>query len=154
MDPDPRWLTEEDQRVWRRWLLVQNRIAAELNRQLQTESALSLQDFDVLVRLTDEVPSKIRITELAVALGWERSRLSHHIRRMEKRNLIQREECPDDGRGAFVVLTDTGRAVIEAAAPAHVHAVRRIFDALSYEQLQMLDMINRKVLGQLKPPTG
>jgi DNA-binding MarR family transcriptional regulator len=153
VDPDTPWLSEEEQRIWRRWLLVQGRLAAALNRQLQAESGLSLQDFDVLARLTDEVAGKVRITELADALDWERSRLSHHIGRMEKRGLIEREECPDDGRGAFVVLTDAGRAAIEAAAPAHVRTVRRIvFDPLASEELQVLDTINGKVLGRLQPP--
>ena len=151
VDPVPRWLNEEEQRRWRRWLLVQNRLAAALDRQLQTDSGLSLQDFDVLARLTDDATGKIRITQLATGLDWERSRLSHHIRRMQKRGLVEREECPDDGRGAFVVLTQSGRAAIEHAAPGHVRTVRRIvFDALSADELQMLDIINRKVLPRLE----
>jgi DNA-binding MarR family transcriptional regulator len=149
VDPTP-WLTDDEQQLWRRWLLVQNRLAAVLNDQLQTESGLSLQDFDVLARLTDEATGKIRITQLAIRLDWERSRLSHHIGRMQKRGLVEREECPDDGRGAFVVLTKTGRAAIEQAAPGHVRTVQRIvFDPLSGDELKMLDGINRKVLRQL-----
>ena len=154
MVADPPWITEEEQRIWRRWLLVQNRLAAALNRQLQADSGLSLQDFDVLARLTDEAAGKIRITELAAALDLERSRLSHHIKRMEKRGLIEREECPDDGRGAFMVLTDTGRAAIEAAAPAHVRLVRRtVLDPLAAEELHTQDTINGKLLGRIQPPT-
>jgi DNA-binding MarR family transcriptional regulator len=150
VDPAP-WLTDEEQHLWRRWLLVQNRLATVLNDRLQTDSGLSLQDFDVLTRLTDDATGKIRITQLATGLDWERSRLSHHIRRMQKRGLVEREECPDDGRGAFVVLTKAGRAAIEHAAPGHVRTVRRIvFDSLSADELKMLDIINRKVLHQLE----
>ena len=137
--------------MWRRWLLVQNRLAAALNHQLQTDAGLSVQDFDVLARLTDEATGKIRITQLATGLDWERSRLSHHIRRMQQRDLVEREECPDDGRGAFVVLTKAGRAAIEHAAPGHVRTVRLVmFDSLSAQELKMLDIINRKVLHQLE----
>ena len=110
-----------------------------------------MQDFDVLARLTDEATGRIRITQLAVGLDWERSRLSHHIRRMQNRGLVEREECPDDGRGSFVVLTQSGRTAIERAAPGHVRTVRRIvFDALSADELKMLDIINRQVLSRLE----
>jgi DNA-binding MarR family transcriptional regulator len=151
VDPQTPWLNEEEQRLWRRWLLVQNRLAAALNHHLQTDAGLSLQDFDVLARLTDEATGKIRITQLATGLDWERSRLSHHIRRMQQRDLVEREECPDDGRGAFVVLTKAGRAAIEHAAPGYVRTVRlMMFDSLSAQELKMLDIINRKVLHQLE----
>jgi DNA-binding MarR family transcriptional regulator len=77
----------------------------------------------------------VRILPLANALGWERSRLSHHIKRMEGRGLVEREECHDDGRGAFVVLTSTGRDAIERAAPGHVRTVRDVvFDSLTDEE--------------------
>ena len=153
VDAQTPWLNEEEQRLWRRWLLVQNRLAAVLNRHLQTDSGLSLQDFDVLARLTDEPAGKIRLMQLATALDWEHSRLSHHIRRMHRRGLIEREECPDDGRGAFIVLTQTGRAAIEHAAPGHVRTVRRIaFDPLTAEELQTLDVIYRRLLDHLESP--
>ena len=108
-----------------------SRLPAALNRQLQRDSDLSLQDFDVLVQLTDVDEGRVRVSALAAALGWERSRLSHHVTRMERRGLVAREECDDDGRGAFVVLTPAGRAAIERAAPGHVRTVRSlVFDAL------------------------
>lgn len=150
MSPDTPWLTEKEQRVWRQWLALNARLPGALHRQLQAACGLSLQDFDVLVQLTDTHEERVRISNLAQALDWERSRLSHHIRRMEERGLVEREECPDDGRGAYVVLTASGRAAIEAAAPAHVSTVRElVFDALTEDELDCLAEFTAKVLGRL-----
>ena len=125
-------------------------LPVELHRQLQASSGLSLQDFDVLVRLTDTAQGRVRVTDLANALHWERSRLSHHIKRMEDRGLIEREECPDDRRGAFVVLTGTGRTAIQAAAPQHVRTVRElVFDSLTDHDLKALARFTDKVLSRL-----
>ena len=68
----------------------------------------------------------MRLFELAEVLGWEKSRLSHHVGRMADRGLVKNERCDSDRRGAFVVVTDRGRQEIEAAAPGHVTAVRRL----------------------------
>jgi DNA-binding MarR family transcriptional regulator len=85
--------------------------------------------------------------ELGTGLGWARSRLSHQVRRMERRGLVAREECVDDGRGAMVRLTAAGRAAIEAAAPEHVATVRRyFFDQLSdRDQAVLADLFDRLV---------
>lgn len=148
-DEDP-WLSAEQQHVWRQWLAVTAQLPAALHRELQTDSELSLQDFDVLVQLTDQSQGRIRVSELAAALTWERSRLSHHVKRMERRGLVEREECEDDGRGAFVVLTPDGRSAIELAAPEHARLVRSlVFDDLSSEELTALGAITAKVLSRL-----
>src|SRR3954451_19051976 len=99
-------------------------LTARLHRQLLADSGLSLADFDVLVQLTDRREPRARVLELADALQWEKSRLSHHLARMQRRGLLTREECPDDARGTLVVLTEEGRQAIERAAPRHVGTVR------------------------------
>jgi DNA-binding MarR family transcriptional regulator len=81
---------------------------------------------------------------------WERSRVSHHVTRMESRRLVQRVECAEDGRGAFVVITPQGRAAIEQAAPGHVNTIRRlVFDALNPEEIDALATIIDKTLASL-----
>jgi DNA-binding MarR family transcriptional regulator len=117
---------------------------------LQADSELSLADFDVLVQLTDVAEARVRVVELARALQWEQSRASHHLARMQKRGLVVREECPEDRRGAFVVLTPAGRRAIEMAAPRHVETVRRLFfDRLTDEQVQTLATISDQILAGL-----
>src|SRR5579875_2269814 len=110
---------------------MNSRLAARLNREMQDESGLSIADFSVLVQLSEHVDGRMRVLELARALRWEKSRLSHQLTRMQQRGLIDRSYCSEDRRGAFVVLTDRGRAVVDAAAPQHVESVRRyLFDEL------------------------
>jgi DNA-binding MarR family transcriptional regulator len=152
MDDDSPWLTPKQQRVWRDWLAMNAQLPAALHRQLQAESGLSLQDFDVLVQLTDSTEGKVRISQLAKALNWERSRFSHHYKRMEARGLVEREDCPDDARGALIVLTPAGREAIERAAPAHAQVVRDlVFDALRDEDLDAVARFTGEVLRRLEP---
>lgn len=150
MDLDSPWLTDAQQRVWRQWLAVSARLPTALHRELQADAGLSLPDFDVLVQLTDTPRGRVRVSDLARALTWERSRVSHHVARLERRGLVLREECPDDGRGAFVVLTAPGRAAVEGAAPGHVRTVRSlVFDQLTDLELETLREVFGKVLTKL-----
>jgi DNA-binding MarR family transcriptional regulator len=148
---EPRWLDEHQQRAWRSYLAMNTQLTARLHRQLQTDSGLSLADFAVLVQLTDRPDERVRVGELAQALQWEKSRLSHHLARMQQRGLVAREGCPDDARGAFIVLTPYGRHAIEHAAPRHVNTVRDlVFDQLTTEQVDTLHTIAEQVLGRLE----
>jgi DNA-binding MarR family transcriptional regulator len=152
---EPRWLDDRQQRAWRGYLAMQARLQAQLNRRLQAESGLSLADFDVLVALTDRPDAPIRVLELAESLQWEKSRLSHHLSRMQGRGLIRRQECLDDARGAFIVLTAEGRRAIERAAPPHVDAVRElVFDGLDADEVDALARISESVLDRIRLTTG
>ncbi|MEU8278085.1 MarR family winged helix-turn-helix transcriptional regulator [Microbispora bryophytorum] len=146
----PRWLDADEQRAWRAYLRMQGRLTARLNRQLQADSGLSLADYDVLVHLTDREEGRLRPYELQRDLQWEQSRLSHHLTRMQHRGLVRREECADDGRGAYVVVTEEGRRAIAAAAPGHVETVRHLFfDGLTREQVTALEQLATDVLDRL-----
>jgi DNA-binding MarR family transcriptional regulator len=150
MSSDVRWLTATEEGVWRRWLTLNARLSAALHRELQDDAGLSMPDFEVLVHLTDSPEGRLRVTDLARLLQWERSRVSHHVTRMEGRRLVQRVDCAEDGRGAFIVITPQGRAAIEQAAPGHVNTVRRlVFDALSPEEVDAFATIIDKALAQL-----
>jgi DNA-binding MarR family transcriptional regulator len=150
---DTRWLNEQEERAWRALQFLQMRLEGELARQLASDSGLSYPDYVVLVALTDRADGRMRIFELAGVLGWEKSRLSHHVARMAGRGLVKKEQCDADRRGAYVVVTKQGRKEIEAAAPDHVAAVRRLFvDQLSREQLAAVAEAAEVVLGALDPP--
>lgn len=147
---DDPWLTERQQEVWRRWLFVTQSLPTALAHQLAQDSGLSLPDFEVLVILSESDGGRIRISALADRLQWERSRLSHHVTRMAKRGLVEKHDCPDDGRGAYVVLTDAGRASIVDAAPGHARLVRRLlFDESSATQVDQLDHYLRGIADRL-----
>lgn len=145
-----RWLDEGEQRAWRAFLDMHARLTAQLNRELQGTSRLSLADFSVLVALSEHVDGRMRVLELARGLRWEKSRLSHQLTRMQQRALIERSHCSEDRRGAFVVLTAQGRDAVESAAPAHVESVRRyVFDALTPELVSALDAIAQRAIARL-----
>ena len=129
---------------------MQLRLEGELTRQLAADSNLSYPDYVVLVALTDHDDDRMRLFELGAALGWEKSRLSHHVTRMTKRGLVTKEKCDVDRRGAFVVATNRGRSEIEAAAPGHVATVRRLFiDRLTTQQIDAVGEAAEAVLAAL-----
>lgn len=144
------WLAPDEQEAWRGLLAMTSGLQFHLNRRLQERSGLSLADFDVLVPLSEEPGRRLRVNELAARLGWEQSRLSHHLARMARRGLVVREECPTDRRGAFVALTRRGFSAIQAAAPAHAEQVRHlVFDGLTPDQVAALAGISAAVMGRL-----
>lgn len=120
-------MTPKQQRAWVAYMRVQLRMSYEMNRQLQSDSGLSLADYDVLVALSNVGDDGMRVSDLAAQIGWERSRLSHQLRRMEERGLTERRASVEDGRTTNVILTENGRQSIEEAAPGHVDLVRRLF---------------------------
>jgi DNA-binding MarR family transcriptional regulator len=147
---DVRWLNEGEERAWRALQFMQMRLEGELARQLAADSGLSYPDYVVLVALTDRPDGRMRLFELAGVLGWEKSRLSHHVARMAARSLVTKEKCDSDRRGSFVVITEQGRKEIEAAAPGHVRTVRRLFvDRLTPEELEVIATAAEKVLADM-----
>jgi DNA-binding MarR family transcriptional regulator len=143
---EPRWLDVREQAAWRAYLDMTAKLTARLNREMQDASGISIADFSVLAQLSEHVDARMRVLELARALGWEKSRLSHQLTRMQQRGLIERSYCTEDRRGAFVVLTEKGCETVVAAAPRHVESVRRyVFDELSRDQVDALDRISRTV---------
>jgi DNA-binding MarR family transcriptional regulator len=150
---DVRWLNAQEERAWRSLQFMQMRLEGELARQLTADSGLSYPDYLVLVALTDRPDGRMRLFELADVLGWEKSRLSHHVARMADRRLVKKEKCDSDRRGAFVVVTRRGRKEIEAAALGHVAAVRRLFvDRLTPSQLDAIGAAADIVLAALDEP--
>ena len=149
--PDTPWLSETQQRVWRQWLTANAELATAVGRQLHQDNAISSPDFHVLVRLSEEPGGRVRIVELARGMQWERSRLSHHLTRMEKRGLILRRDCLADRRGQFAELTEEGRQTVERAAPGHAELVRGVlFDPLSEEDLDVLDRVTATLLERVR----
>jgi len=143
-----RWLTEDEQQIWRNYLTMGTRLQAAMNRQLQQDCGLSLADYEVLVTLSER--GGMRIFELGDLVGWEQSRLSHQLGRMRTRGLVERRDSAQDRRGATIEITSSGREALAAAAPGHVELVRSvIFDALPQAQLRALDAFTTSALKRL-----
>jgi DNA-binding MarR family transcriptional regulator len=121
------WLEGDQQRAWLAYIRVQMRLAYEMNRQLLADRDLSLPDYDVLTALSVADGGRMQVTVLAAHIGWERSRVSHHVRRMSARGLVTCGLSAADRRVTEVGLTGRGRQALEDAAPGHVDLVRRLF---------------------------
>ncbi|MEE1804716.1 MarR family winged helix-turn-helix transcriptional regulator [Streptomyces sp. NPDC101062] len=151
MNATPHWLTSEQKVAWDSFIRMQETLIGRLSRLLQADSQMSASDYVVLVSLTERGGGRMRFLDLAKLVEWEKSRMSHQVRRMTTRGLVAREDCPDDGRGAFVVATPAGYRAIEEAAPLHVEHVRRLFiDALTPEELDTLGRISSRVLAHME----
>lgn len=147
---EPRWLDEREDRAWRGYRRMRRLLDLELARELMQDAGLSEPDYDVLSDLSETPEQRLRLSELADRMLWSRSRLSHHISRMQQRGLVTREECATDGRGSVVALTPAGRQAVEAAAPGHVAAVRRhLIDRLTPAELSALGTLSQRVIDHL-----
>jgi DNA-binding MarR family transcriptional regulator len=148
---DVRWLSPDEQAVWRAFLDVSRLMMDQMNRQLSDESGMSLAEYEILVALSEAPERRLRMSELADRVVSSRSRITHTVGRMEERGLVQREACLDDGRGVLCALTDAGFAVLEAAAPGHVEGVRRaMFDPLTPVDVEALGRALATVREELR----
>jgi len=148
---ETRWLDAGEAHVWQSYLDVQRELTSELERRLVGGAGLSGADYAVLVALSETPGDILRTRDLGQMLGWERSRLSHQVSRMEKRGQVVRQECEEDARGSMVRLTAEGRAAIEAAAPDHVEAVRQyVFDRLTREEVETFGRLLDRILSGLR----
>ena len=148
---EPRWLSPGQGRAWLGYRRMRALLDLQLTRDLARDSGLSEADYDVLSNVSEAAGHSMRLGDLAVHMLWSKSRLSHHVARMERRGLVAREDCPSDGRGAVLTLTEAGWQAIRHAAPGHVESVRRHFiDLLTDEQVQSLADISQTVLAHLR----
>ncbi len=130
------WLSDTEQQAWRRFISGAHRLFERLDQDLKA-LGLNHDDYGVLVHLSEADDDRLRMADLADLSVESRSRLSHHIGRLEARGLVARQSCPEDRRGSFAVLTPEGRALIERVAPTHVAGVRRWFiDQLTPDELE------------------
>ncbi|WP_201364709.1 MarR family winged helix-turn-helix transcriptional regulator [Dictyobacter formicarum] len=138
------------------WISYQ-RMRARLTERIGRELArvgLSEADFEVLSALTDAPGASVRAFALRCGLEWEKSRLSHQLRRMEARGLITREECVEDNRGSVISITDAGQELLAEAQVYYDQAVRRyVTDILTMEQIEALGTIAETVLSRLEEPS-
>ncbi len=150
---EPRWLDEREAHLWQAYRDLQRQLRNALDRQLVRDAGLTGADYALLVPLSGAPDGVIRARDLGRLVGWDRSRISHQLRRMEQRGLVTREDCPDDARGSMIRLTPAGRSAIEAAAPNHVAEVRRLFiDQLSDDEIDALTALFDRLLSGLAKP--
>jgi DNA-binding MarR family transcriptional regulator len=148
---DVRWLSAQEQTVWRAFLDVSRLLFEQLGRTLTEGTEISFAEYEVLVHLSEAPGRQLRMSELAERSVSSRSRITHTMARMEERGLVRREPCPEDGRGVMGVLTEAGYELLVQAAPAHVAQVRAVmFDPLSASDVTALGEALLKVRSALR----
>ncbi|MCQ9368235.1 MarR family winged helix-turn-helix transcriptional regulator [Brevibacterium sp. 50QC2O2] len=151
----PRWLDDCEQLAWRELWNAYGLLDAQLDRDLRTDCGLSLSEYGLLVRLSEQSDWKIRMAALADLSGISRSRLTHLVSRMEKRGLLERCSASEDGRGIICVMTQEGYRQLVAAAPRHVESVRdNLIDLLDHDELTTLASAFAKVNAHLHQQEG
>ena len=146
----PRWLNPGEMKAWRAYIIGSRRLLEALDSDLDGHD-LTMADYEVMAQLSEAPGRRIRMSELADLAMLSKSRLSHRMKVMEKAGWVRREECAEDRRGYWAVMTDKGMKAIVAAAPSHVESVRRRFiDQLSVKEQAALSGIFSHVTEELR----
>jgi DNA-binding MarR family transcriptional regulator len=144
---EPRWLTEEQQQMWRRFVEVLIRVPAALEAQLQRDAGLTHMGYVVLFTLSEQPDRRMPMSYLARSVSSSLSRLSHVVARLEGQGWVRRERNPEDGRVQIAVLTDEGYAKVVRTAPGHVEAVQQlVFDRLTPAQVRQVAKAAESIL--------
>lgn len=150
-----RWLDADQLAAWRAFLRGSALLRDALHHDVESGSGLSLNEYELLVRLSEAPGGSVRMSALADDLVHSRSRLTHMVGRMEARGLVERRTCPSDGRGVDCLLTREGRRTLAAAAPGHLRGVREYFvDVLTPEELAVLGDAMARVADRLTDHVG
>jgi len=131
----PQELTQDEWDLWRDWMEAQRALNREIDRALQAEFGISKAEFSILLTLSRGVKPALRVVDIGAALGWEKSRISHLLKRMEARGLVERVEDGAPGRRTGVKATNSGRDLSARAVKGHARNIRRyFFSAVTSEQ--------------------
>lgn len=146
-------ITSTQTAAWENYQRMRVLLTGRINRELARQTGLSEADYEILTALTQTEAESVRAMALRCGLAWEKSRLSHQLRRMEERGLVVREDCVEDNRGSVVRVTEAGRKLAAEARVHYEQAVQQyVFDVLTPEQLEALGSIAETVLRQLEDP--
>src|SRR3954470_9131530 len=147
---DVHWLTSDQQKAWRAYIMGTELLNHQLDRELREEHQISFSEYEILVRLSEAEGGRMRMAILADAMSHSRSRVTHTIARMERADLVVREASRVDGRGVEAVMTAEGRRVLIEAAPTHVRGVREhLVDLASKQDFAALGRIFDEVSERL-----
>lgn len=143
-------LTPKQRTTWVNYQQMRVRLAGRINRDLAQQTGLSEADYEILTVLIQSPDDTMRALALRCGLEWEKSRLSHQVRRMEQRGLVVREECKEDNRGSIIRITPHGRKLAIKAQKSYEEAVQQyVISVLTPQQLQALNEIAGAILAQL-----
>jgi len=147
-------VSEDEWDVWRAFFQMRRHLDLALDRQLHRDAGISAQDYEILLALFRSPDKQLRARELGGLLGWEKSRLSHQVTRMERRGLVARTDCDTDARGTWIVITAEGSRATLGAMRDHALSIRSLFfDVLTDEELKVIKDVSGRVLDAIDPPS-
>lgn len=142
-------LSDDEWAVWDAFYTMRRRLDRALELRLHTQSGVSAAEYEILVGLGRSADRRLRVRDIADHIGWEKSRVSHQVTRMERRGLVRRSECPTDGRGTWVELTADGRRAMLTATRGHTAAIHEYFVTSLGDDAQTLHAFADRVLGAI-----
>ena len=146
-----RWLDEDEQVLWRGWIAASMLLPEALSRDLHVSHGLTGTDYMILVVLSESPDRRVRMSALAQETQLSRSRLSHQVDRLAKEGLVERTNCPEDGRGTYAQMTEKGWQRLVKAAPDHVASVRtHVLDQLTPEEFRAWGSACAKIAAALQ----
>lgn len=146
-------VSEEEWAVWRKFYAMRRQLDRALEDQLQRDAGISAPDYEILLSLFESPQRRLRSRAISERIGWEKSRISHQVTRMESRGLVERSECEDDLRGTWIGLTSDGRRAVLGAMRKHTTTIRELFfDVLTDDEKATLGSASDRVLEAINPP--
>jgi DNA-binding MarR family transcriptional regulator len=145
-------VSSDEWAVWNTFYRMRRQLDLALERQLRHDAKISRPDYEILLALFESPDKQMRARELGALVGWEKSRLSHQVTRMEARGLLERKDCDADARGTWIGITTAGSRATLGAMRDHASSIRRFFfDVLSDDEKSVLRDISARVLTALGP---
>lgn len=143
---DRHLLTESQMRAWRAFLGASTLVSARLNHELDEAAAISMYEYEILVRLFESEAGRVRMSQLADQVSYSRSRLTHTVGRLERAGYVLRSSCPNDRRGVYAHLTQAGYEFLAQTAPIHLDGVRRhLINRFTASELATLTELLEKI---------
>ena len=145
-------ISDSDRQVWRSFLMMRRQLDRALEQRLQGDAGVSGADFEILTTLQASQDKQLRARELTELLGWEKSRVSHQVTRMEARGLVERKDCPTDLRGTWVTLTAAGAEAVLTATLGHDDELqRRFFGVLDVDEKSTIGAASERIIDAVNP---
>jgi DNA-binding MarR family transcriptional regulator len=144
-------MKELDSRAWRAFHKIGTSLLPHLGRQITNHSGISGAEYVVLVALSESTLPSMNLNRLAHILGWEISRMSHQVSRMEEIGLVKKTKNLEDSRCFDVSITSNGKKIAESAIPLQSKEINHCFsDVLTQAQMKALIEISEAISKHMK----
>src|ERR671931_1877445 len=132
-------LSEQALLAFARLLKVHASLTRELNAELVNEQGLTINDYEVLLRLSRAEGNRMRRVDLAEQVLLTASGITRLLDGLEQCGYVERAASASDARVTYAVLTEVGYEKLREAAPTHVGGIRQLFaERFTADELETL----------------